>query len=153
MNWLDPFLWILPSYVANASATFSKYFPEPHPIDGGRYLGEERILGDGKTWEGFILGIAAGTLTGLLMGRFIEGLLMGLGALTGDLVGSFIKRRLGLKRGEEAPLLDQIDFLAGTFLFLPPPPEWGVLLLVITPAIHKTANVIGHLWGVKREPW
>ena len=39
------------------------------------------------------------------------GFLLGFGALLGDALGSFIKRRMGIGRGKPAPILDQIDFL------------------------------------------
>ena len=159
MNPLLPIIWFLPAYVANATATFSRFFPTVHPVDGGRVWKGKRVLGDGKTWEGFLLGIFFGTLTGWLVSLFLhigllEGaVLMSIGALTGDMVGSFIKRRMGMPRGAEAPLLDQLDFVIGAFLFYPPPPDYGIVILVVTPIIHRLANIIGHSIGVKREPW
>ena len=153
MNWIEPLLWILPAYFSNASATLSKYLPKRHPIDGGRTFLGGRILGDGKTWEGFFIGIGVGSLVGALLGVPTTGFLLSLGSMLGDLFGSFIKRRIGLERGEEAPLLDQVDFLIGAFFLVPPPPDWAVFLTFVTPLIHKGANVVGHLWGVKREPW
>ena len=39
------------------------------------------------------------------------GFLLGFGALLGDALGSFLKRRLGIGRGKPAPILDQLDFI------------------------------------------
>ncbi len=153
MNYLEPFVWILPAYFSNASATLSKYLKKRHPIDFGREWKGFRVLGDGKTWEGFFTGVSIGTAVGFLLGDVYTGFLLSLGAMLGDLIGSFLKRRMGLERGEEAPLLDQLDFLVGAFLLVPPPPEWAVLLIAATPVVHRAASVAGHLWGVKREPW
>jgi CDP-2,3-bis-(O-geranylgeranyl)-sn-glycerol synthase len=80
-----------------------------------------------------------------------------LGALSGDLVGSFIKRRIGLKRGSDVPLLDQWNFIIGSVLFV----YWFteitiwmfLIMLVITPIVHRVANIIAHRIKIKREPW
>ena len=153
MNLLQPFIWFLPAYVANASATLARFLPETHPVDRGLEWGGRRLLGNGKTWEGLIIGTCAGVLVGVFIHSLPDALLMSLGAMVGDMVGSFVKRRAGLRRGEEAPLLDQLDFVIGSFLLVPPPPRWAVLIVVATPFIHRTASVLGHLLGVKREPW
>src|SRR3989337_1063347 len=106
------------------------------PMDFGRSLRDgRRILGDGKTWRGFAGGIASGLVLGLIL-SFIGPLIsprasfgdwpgvlgvliiLPVGALLRDLLGAFVKRRLGLERGAKAPGLDQYDFLIGTFLLL-----------------------------------
>jgi CDP-2,3-bis-(O-geranylgeranyl)-sn-glycerol synthase len=85
------------------------------------------------------------------------GFLLGLGAMVGDSVGSFFKRRLKLKRGAPAPLLDQLDFLFGAFAFAmlvtPLRVEWVILFAILTPVFHFAACVIGYFLGVKKEPW
>ena len=160
MNPLTPILWFAPAYIANASATLSKLLPKTTPIDGRKtFIDGRRLLGDGKTVEGFFIGTISGTVFGSLilryfgLGGFYEAFLLSFGALTGDLIGSFVKRRVGLERGEEAPIIDQIDFIFGAFLLLPPPPEWGIIIIVVTPVLHRLANIIGYLLGVKDEPW
>jgi CDP-2,3-bis-(O-geranylgeranyl)-sn-glycerol synthase len=83
--------------------------------------------------------------------------MLGFGAMTGDSVGSFIKRRFDLKRGQKAPLLDQLDFLFGALLmaslFVTIKLEWIILLTVITPLIHLVASIIAYRLKVKKEPW
>ncbi len=60
-------LWLfLPVYVANMSPVFTaKLAPKwSHPIDGGRmHRDGKRLLGDGKTWRGLLLGGVAAGLT------------------------------------------------------------------------------------------
>jgi len=159
-------LWIfLPSYVANA---FPPLLKGKKPLDFGKnFIDGRRILGDGKTIEGFIGGVIAGSLTGLVQSLFnVNGLpemlpeaafLISLGALTGDSIGSFIKRRLGLKRGDDAPLLDQLDFLllsmvfASLFFTLTVP--MIVFLLVFTPIAHRITNILGYALKIKNVPW
>ena len=72
--WDDPFLaplvvlWLyIPGYLSNTAAMLGgKWIPEltgisVYPIDAGRRLSDgNRILGDGKTWNGFIGGTIGG---------------------------------------------------------------------------------------------
>ena len=160
MNVLFSILWFTPAYVANAAATLSKFFQSTHPIDAGKnFTDGRRILGDGKTWEGLMIGTLTGFVLGYPvlyffgLGTMIDALLLSFGALFGDLVGSFVKRRVGLKRGEEAPLLDQLDFVFGAFLLDPPIPSWAITIIFLTPILHRLANITAYLLGVKDEPW
>ncbi len=176
------FWFLLPAYVANPMAVL---FGGGTPMDFGRSLRDgRRILGDGKTWRG----LAGGTLSGVFLGlvltllgsladprlSFGDGpgvlgilVLLPLGALLGDILGAFVKRRFGLERGAKAPGLDQYDFLLGAFLLLlvlapawwlarfwTGEAVWGLLfVIVITPVLHRVVNIIGYRWGKKREPW
>lgn len=85
------------------------------------------------------------------------------GSLFGDMFKSFFKRRFGMKRGASLPLVDQLDFVLGawTFTYLSSP-EWFLMnfnrnimvtVLIITPLLHLTTNVVGYFIGVKKEPW
>jgi len=152
---VNPLLWFLPAYVANASATLSRLLPFQHPVDMGLFPGG-RLLGDGKTFEGLLVGLLMGSATGLLLeifGYHTPYFLLSVGALGGDMVGSFIKRRVGVPRGGDAFPLDQLDFVFGAFLLAPPDPTTALIIIIITPVIHRLANIIGFLIKVKREPW
>lgn len=168
-------LWIiLPAYAANASAPFAN---GEKRMDFGKKLGGKGIFGAGKTWEGFFLAVLVGTVVGgleilswsyLNQVTLIEGFSLSrlsieivfsvsAGAMLGDLVASFFKRRAGLERGAKAPLLDQLDFLAGGFLatgfFLDLELATVLTVVVITPALHFLSNLIGHKLGAKEVPW
>jgi len=80
------------------------------PIDGNRVLHDHRpVFGPHKTWRGLITGILAAALAGLLLGAGLAiGALFGAAALAGDLLSSFIKRRLGQTSGKSYVLLDQL---------------------------------------------
>ena len=178
------FWYVLPAYVANGFAVFGKFVRYRHAIDGGRALEDgQPILGPGKTWEGFLIGFISGVLIGILQiltAPFLHDLivqylylppelrpivlvtlpvviLVALGALVGDLIGSFIKRRFSIARGRPAPLLDQLDFLIGAMLLgaliTPIPLVLAIFLLIVTPIIHLLANIIGYLLRLKQEPW
>ncbi|MGC8816999.1 MAG: CDP-2,3-bis-(O-geranylgeranyl)-sn-glycerol synthase [Candidatus Hadarchaeum sp.] len=155
--------FILPAYVANATPVV---LGGGRPIDGGRLFIDGRpIFGPGKTIRGFISGIAAGFILGILQGLATGqlslysalGFLLALGALMGDLLGSFIKRRANLKRGSPAPILDQLGFVVLALVFASPVlvPTWEVVLtiLIITPPIHLATNFIGHKLKLKDRPY
>jgi CDP-2,3-bis-(O-geranylgeranyl)-sn-glycerol synthase len=82
-----------------------------------------RIFGENKTWRGFIGGTLAGTLFYYLLFHnnltlnLLFGFLLSFGALTGDLVKSFLKRRAGIDSGESWALWDQIDYVLGAIIF------------------------------------
>ena len=205
-------LWLyLPGFLANTFAMmWGKWLPKtgygPWPIDGGRTMKDgNRILGDGKTWNGLIggsltsgllcvllvslmgdvptsnnieSGVFAHPLTGyegtwfdlgsVAMSAFVVGSFLGFACLIGDSTGSFIKRRRGLKRegdvSSKAPLLDTLPFAIMVFL-------WGqlflqdsllsdtelilpmVIIVVITPILHRSFNLIGYYIGWKDVPY
>lgn len=103
------------------------------------------------------LGIDAAIVERILRSSILQAFLISLGGLLGDLLGSFIKRRMGLERGKSAPLLDQLDFVAMALLFgyivTPLPWAYAVIILVLTPLIHLTSNIIAYKAGLKSVPW
>jgi CDP-2,3-bis-(O-geranylgeranyl)-sn-glycerol synthase len=161
----------IPAYIANGSPPFLIKMKK-HPIDFGMSFKGSRIFGDGKTFEGFALACITGFLSGLLFDWLLRSLnlgvqlldipmigflLIGAGAMLGDLCGAFIKRRLKMPRGANAGLLDMEDFIIGSFLLAAAvvayPVDCFIIALVVTPVVHRLANVIGYKIGVKKEPW
>lgn len=158
---VNALIYIFPAYVANSSAVL---FGGGKPIDLGKKVGGKRILGDGKTFRGFIFGALFGSLTGLGIniikpGYFpvFLGLSLSIGGLIGDIIASFLKRRVGVKRGRPVPILDQIDFVIGAVmlgsLVEPPSGKALIFILLATPLIHLTANFLGYLLNFKENPW
>jgi CDP-2,3-bis-(O-geranylgeranyl)-sn-glycerol synthase len=177
-------LWlILPALVANSAAVL---FGGGRPIDGGAvHKDGRRVLGDGKTWRGLIGGTAFGLFIGLLMiiansfsewpeitfGTFPSSVIvifsLSFGALVGDLIGSYVKRRMGMGRGQKAPVLDQYDFLIFALLLVAIL-QWPwffehyingyailglIVVIALTPILHRVVNIIGHRMGKKEVPW
>ena len=109
------------------------------PLDGGAMLGDGRpLFGASKTVRGLVVSFLATILVALVMGLGWKlGAVMAGAAMAGDLLSSFIKRRLGLAPSSKAIGLDQIpesllpllaarwfvpvsllDIAAGTAIFL-----------------------------------
>ena len=189
-------LWIyLPGFLVNTFAMmWGKWLPKtgygPWPIDGGRlHKDGNRILGDGKTWNGLIGGsLTSGILcylmtmipenwifisptesaTGWASSAFLLGTFLGFTSLIGDSTGSYFKRRRGMKRegdvSSKAPLLDTLPFAISVFifgqLFLTGSAHGDrdllipmALLIVITPILHRSFNLIGYKIGWKDVPY
>ncbi|SNZ12165.1 CDP-2,3-bis-(O-geranylgeranyl)-sn-glycerol synthase [Natronoarchaeum philippinense] len=168
---------MLPAYVPNNAAVLAG---GGAPIDGGRTWGGRRVLGDGKTWRG----TAVGTLVGVALAALLNALAPGaedalgigvptfpaavmvslaFGAMLGDILASFLKRRTGRERGAAFPGVDQLDFvivslgLTAIVAF-----DWFTdvftlpvlaVVVVLTPALHLLTNGIAYALGLKDEPW
>lgn len=105
------------------------------PVDGGRIfrLDGQRWLGPAKTWQGLAAAIlGTGAAATLMAWPWTMGVLVGAGAMAGDLLSSFIKRRLGLQPSSMAGGLDQI-------------PESLLPLLLVADVLHLEAALIGRL--------
>jgi CDP-2,3-bis-(O-geranylgeranyl)-sn-glycerol synthase len=181
MNVLDivvlAFWLMLPAYVPNNAAVLTGGGP---PIDGGRTWNGKRLLGDGKTWRGTAGGILAGVGLGLVLNAIVTDvsgaigvslpefpiaalLALAAGAMLGDILASFLKRRTGRERGAAFPGIDQLDFVAvslavtvvvATDWFV----EWFtvpviVAVLILTPVLHLGTNAAAFKLGLKDEPW
>jgi len=80
------------------------------PLDGGcRWLDGRPVFGPAKTWRGLVAALVLTPPTAWALGfGWGLGLVVALGAMAGDLIASFIKRRLGLPSSASVPFLDQV---------------------------------------------
>jgi len=179
---LQSFWFFLPAYVANPAAVL---LGGGRPMDEGRVLADgHRLLGDGKTWRGFGGGVFVGIVVGVVQwgvavavepelawggfpGGLVPLLVLPFGALLGDVLGAYLKRRMGRPRGANTPGLDWYDFYLGAFVLLVLA-DYGfflahyvrgdaifglVLVTVITPLLHRAVNLLGFRLGKKDVPW
>jgi len=164
--------FMIPAYAANMAPVFVRGLKFLNrPVDFGLKLWDnQRVFGKNKTWRGLFFGVFAGLLIFLLQKQlytagvlrnisvidytaasFLIGIGLGLGALLGDLAGSFIKRRLKIKEGQDIPVLDQSDFAVGAVLFSFWLLSWPQLItiLLVSPSLHWLANYIGYKFRIR----
>lgn len=99
--------------VANGAALFGHTFLRERysrPLDGGwRFVDGRPLFGPSKTIRGVVLALLATPAAALALGMEAStGLLIGGGAMLGDVFSSFTKRRLGLPSSSQAFGLDQV---------------------------------------------
>lgn len=176
-------LWfLLPAAFANVAPIFSAATPGlkrwQTPMDGGFSFRNKRLLGDNKTWRGFISGIVAATFTLWLqqlafqqyewaqaisgnieynaLPTLLLGPLFGIGALGGDAVESFLKRQRGVDPGHSWFPFDQIDYVIGgiivTLPFIILSLRQYLLMAAVWTLIHLLASYIGWKVGLKKKP-
>ena len=87
------------------------------------------------------------------------------GAVLGDLIGSFLKRRFDIKSGAPFWIVDQLDFALVALLFISIPgfispnlflvPDIFIItfLIILTPAVSIIANTVAYVIGLKDVPW
>jgi len=180
MNYMDfilkCFYYLLPIGLANMAPSLSKLWIKSlgQPIDRGKTLGGKPIFGSHKTWRGPVFSPLVSFLIFALQKYLYQyesfakislidydkhsiliGFLFGFGVVLGELINSFIKRRISLQPGRSFIPLDQIDYtlgglaLSGIFL----QPGWDVALTVISTGfvLHIVFNLLGYLIKIKKN--
>ncbi|MDP3765790.1 MAG: CDP-archaeol synthase [Nanoarchaeota archaeon] len=167
---------MLPAYFANmAPVMVKKINLFVFPIDFNKQVGNKPVLGKNKTFRGLIFGVIFAIIVAyfqfLLYGvgsfkniSFIDyknwplfGFLMGFGALSGDLVKSFFKRRLGIKPGARFVPFDQTDFVVGALVFITPIFDLTlsifVIALLLSFILHIIVNHLAFYLKIRNEKW
>jgi CDP-2,3-bis-(O-geranylgeranyl)-sn-glycerol synthase len=168
-------IWLfLPAGIANAAPVLVAKIPGlknwDTPLDMGQTWHGKRLLGPNKTWRGVICGsLLAGIFAVFqhmlwvqdpnnetLFIHFCLGLLLGTGALLGDAIESFFKRKKGVKSGDSWFPYDQTDYIIGGLLFSYPlmqpsgPVMFGILITYFV--LHLLTRYIGYLSGINDKP-
>lgn len=152
------------------------------PVDLGKSYKRIRIFGDNKTFRGLIFGVIFGILAGILLkflylridfvqeqfdvSKFIDdgydgfniiifSFLISFGALLGDMIKSFFKRRSGIKPGASFFPFDQVDYILGsilfTLLYIQLPVVIYLLYALLYFTLHIIVKYVGYLVGVDKE--
>lgn len=174
---LKPLYFMIPAYFANmAPVPFSKLRFFSTPVDFEKKWKGKPIFGSHKTWRGLVLAAIAGLLffwiqqmlysAGIFQNLALIdyssfpvwlGALLGFGAIFGDLVKSFFKRRLAIAPGKRWVPFDQIDLVFGAlafscFYFAPPLWVW-IFLAAITIPLHIIVKQIGYYSRISNQKW
>lgn len=167
-------LWfILPAGFANMVPVLVRRFKIlAIPVDFNKHFKGKPIFGQAKTWRGAITGLVLALILftiqkWLYQFSFFErislidynqyslllGFLLGFGAIFGDLLESFLKRRLNIPPGKPWIPFDQIDWVLGAlvFSFFVYIPSWPIILTIIFSGfiLHLLVNYIGFLLKIK----
>ncbi len=179
--------FFLPALISNMMASLTRRIPFLSflniPVDFGKKIKGKAIFGQSKTWRGLICGPLFGFFMVFLqwflykykffqkislinyrqVNLFLFAFLMCFGALIGDLIFSFFKRRKDIPPGSPWIPFDQLDFVIGSFLFLTPYLNFKlhlnitvlhwILILIISFLLHVTANNIGYCLGIQKNRW
>lgn len=171
-EWWEAFWFFLPAGFANMSPILAARLPLLRhwgtPIDFGVKYKGERLLGANKTWRGLLFGVLVGVLVALFQYRFIAssaesvgfivlvGAALGFGALVGDAVESYFKRRSQVPAGESWFPFDQTDYIVGGVLFASFFVSLGLAdilrITLIYFGLHLMMSYVGYLTGVKKRP-
>lgn len=158
----------IPVVMAGRNSPFKNWST---PMDFGHSYKGVRIFGDNKTWRGLISGVIVACLIAVaqyhvwlppqladksLGFMVVLGGLLGFGALLGDSVESFLKRRFGHKAGESWFPYDQTDYILGGLLFslLLAQLSWHIyaLVLVLWFGIHVVTVYVFYKLGIREKP-
>lgn len=170
-NYIAAILFFLPAGLSNTAPVFANKIPIWNkwntPVDFGKSWRGVRITGDNKSWRGIISGTLFAGLTAVVVAHyvpetivndqvFLTGILLGLGALTGDAVESFIKRQRGIKPGSSWFPWDQVDYIIGGLLFVLPVadlPVWAIVTIFVAYfPLHLLIAYLAFRIGLKSTP-
>ena len=164
---LKALYFFLPAYLANMAPVLLKWIPFlEQPV-------WERKLGKNKTWRGLVVAVLIGFIVFVLQKYAYQagftswalidyqnfpiyfGALLGLGALVGDSLKSYYKRKAKIPPGQCWVPWDQLDFVLGAIVFsffvYVPPASTVLMLIIISPLLHVAANYIGYLLGINKN--
>lgn len=129
------------------------------PVDCGVRLADgRRLLGDAKTWRGLVAALAASTALAPVLGLApLLGLAAGALAMAGDLLASFVKRRLGRPRSSRALLLDTVpESLLPALGLMRPLHLSGVEILglvILFSLLDALISPLLYRLRIRRRPW
>jgi CDP-2,3-bis-(O-geranylgeranyl)-sn-glycerol synthase len=168
---------MMPAYFANmAPVIVKKWFKRlAIPIDFNKKINKKPIFGKNKTFRGLIFAIIFAIIIAFIQKLLFNinafqaisindysnwilfGFLMGFGAIFGDLVESFVKRRLNFESGKPFIPFDQIDFILGALLFASFIVDFDlimiIIILLVSIILHILVNHFAYYTKIRNEKW
>ncbi|HLC70935.1 MAG TPA: CDP-archaeol synthase [Candidatus Nanoarchaeia archaeon] len=161
--------FFLPAYIANMAPVLFKWIPFlDTPI-------HEKLFGAHKTWRGIVVAALTGMLIFglqkyLYIGGFQQwalidysdfsvwlGFCLGLGAILGDVVKSYYKRKAGICPGEKWIPFDQLDFviggIIGSWIFYVPSAGVVLIIMIVSPLLHILVTKCAYWLKIRKEKW
>jgi len=175
---LQALYFLVPGHFANMAPVFVKGCLKELaiPIDFRKTFMGKSFFGSHKTFRGLLVAIIFGGVFFYIQVALYDveffnrisvidystmpitfGLLMGAGAIIGDLIKSFFKRRVDIKPGGKWIPFDQIDYVVGALFFsafIYKPSFSLVAMIFITSFLgHVFMNHLGFYLGINRKRW
>ena len=168
---IEELYFALPIYISNMMPVFVR------KINFLNYPINTKLFGEHKTYRGFLSAITIAIIVVYIQTYLYDfeiikkislinyekenlillGFLSGFGAMFGDLIKSYFKRRRKIKPGESWIPYDQLDFMIGALIFIYPFVKLDfkniIILLLATPFLHIIANYIGYYMGLREKKW
>jgi len=164
----------LPAGFANMAPVIFKWIPFlNYPVDFNKKFKGNIIFGSHKTYRGFFFGILTAILVTYIqkicylntleynlidyskINIILFGFLVGFGALFGDLIRSFFKRRMNTQPGKPWFPFDQIDWVIGSWLFILIYIDNSLKIIftaiILSLILHPLVNYIGYLLKFKKN--
>lgn len=110
---------LLAAMAANLALYLSGHVPTialAPPLDGGAHWKGCRLIGDGRRLLGLTVALLASGTVGLLSGHFWIGVTAAIGVDVATVLHSFLKRRLGIPRGQAHLPWDHLDYILGALI-------------------------------------
>lgn len=145
------------------------------PIDFNKKINNKPVFGRNKTFRGLIFGVLFAIVIAYLQfllhsnNIFVDisivdysnwlsiGFLLGFGAIFGDLVESFVKRRMDYKPGKAFVPFDQLDFVVGALIFVVPLVVLSLnkilVILLLSFVLHIIVNHLAFYLKIRKEKW
>ena len=130
------------------------------PVDGGHtFVDGKPWFGNSKTWRGLLAAVVATALAGQLLGiGWHWGAAVGALAMSGDLLSSFAKRRIGITVSGRAWLLDQLPESVLPVLLLREPlglesATDAVSVIVVFVLLEVTMSPLLYRLHIRRRPY
>lgn len=147
------FIILLPAMIANMTPVLIKMKYWNTSIN-------ESTFGKNKTWRGFLGAIVIGTLSYFILEKFnfidsvndsnliiFIGFLFSFGAIGGDLIKSFLKRKMGINPGENWMPWDQIDYILGMIIMTYFIYQYTFSQIVFLLILGGTVSALTHRMG------
>jgi CDP-2,3-bis-(O-geranylgeranyl)-sn-glycerol synthase len=168
------FWFFLPAGAANVAPVLFKWLPLFNmPVDFNKKIKGKPLFGENKTIRGLIVGLFFSILFVWLEAKlypyfskhllidyreinfWILGLLLGGGALLGDLTKSFFKRQFGIAEGKMWVPFDQLDWIIGglflSVFYVNLSWQTMVVIVILFGLLHPLVNLLGFALGIKKS--
>ncbi len=172
--------FMLPAIIANMMPDLFKKNLKflAKPVDFNRSYKGKRILGDNKTLRGFFVGTVFAIIIAFFQTKLyfyndffksislidysnvnfiLIGFFFGFGALLGDSVKSFFKRKKNIEPGEKWFPYDEIDWILGSLLLTSfiyvLDIEHFLMVIIFFPLLHVVINHIGFYLKLRDKKW